>query len=165
MKFTRSSLKSHALHGVVGLTAGVLYSLVSDYLSQRGIGNDIGVETDALQSNVELYSLFQQLKPFSTISKKMNAAFLRAVALADELVLLDKQLSEKRITPKVADRMNASSLFEECTDRQLAKMVTIAKQKSTSENEVRVHKLYGKIHGVLLAHLTSIVRLTERAQL
>lgn len=145
MDLSGPEMRQVLLMGGVGLAFGSLYQLAATFLKQSCDEVALDPETEALQLNSELLTLFVQLAEFRSFQE---SAWREAVVSADELMVRAKAVSDKKIHVNTDDVTFAMARFKN-TERQIARMQRAAQDAQNPRAAAKIYQLLTKIYPIL----------------
>ena len=156
MKFTRDDVRGAVTFGTIGLLSGFMYQVAHVYAGQFVNVEFLEVPTEELVNDCELFSLFCQLQYYQYFD---ILSYTRSVDDADRLCFLHKQLANGLIKPNVRDRPRAFMFFKS-VNRNIEKLIDIAKQQKKWKEAAEINKLYESIFYKTQTHWSSVLKLT-----
>ena len=153
MDLSASDLKSIGLITGAGALIGGAYGLASLFLRESTATVDFDPAVEALHMNRDLFALYNQLREYRSFSEK---DFRQSVNAADELVLRQSQIEQKKILPSLNDAKDAFAFYNNAS-----KCINKMKTKTLNSNPriaAKIEVLHTKIHALLQTSFMAVNR-------
>jgi len=159
MNFARTDIWTIAIQGVIGALIGLSFGTAKLY-SDRRIGRTLDVDTTALHENRRLWTIIGEIeRRIDRQRPSIDAAFLRLISFADDIVFRHISLANKETVPQKEHESEAAIWITECRT-QLTFLINDYEARHNDNENIDFRALSNRFVALLGQHVIAINRLT-----